>query len=130
MVAASEYVQSRALGDLTVTAINVGSIALPVELTVLGEAWRQEIDADPEGKVPLDTHVLLVQAGDANILIDAGLDEPGSGWGQRFLEEWPGSARTPGVVAGLATTGIKPEDVTPKPVCWICSTVSARSCQG
>jgi glyoxylase-like metal-dependent hydrolase (beta-lactamase superfamily II) len=112
MVAASEYVQSRRLGDVTVTAINDGSIALPVELTVPEEVWRQEIDVDPEGKVPLDSHVLLVQTASSTILIDAGLDEPGSRREQRFLEEWPGSRRTPGVVAGLASVGIKPEDVT------------------
>lgn len=112
MVAARGYVQSRPLGDVTVTAINDGSIALPVELTVPEEVWRQDIDVDPEGKMPLDTHVLLVQTAASTILIDAGLDEPGSSGEQRFLEEWPGSRRTPGVVAGLASVGIKPEDVT------------------
>jgi glyoxylase-like metal-dependent hydrolase (beta-lactamase superfamily II) len=112
MVAASEYVQSRRLGAVTVSAINVGSIALPIELTVPEEVWRQEIDADPEGKISLDTHVLLVQTGGATILIDAGLDEPGSGWERRFLEKWPGSRPTPGVVPGLASVGIKPEDVS------------------
>jgi glyoxylase-like metal-dependent hydrolase (beta-lactamase superfamily II) len=112
MVVAGEYVQSRPLGDITVTAINDGTLALPVELTVPEEVWRPEIDADAEGKVPVDIHVLLVQTDDATILIDVGLDEPGSGWDQRFLQEWPGSRRTPGVIAGLATVGIKPQDVT------------------
>ncbi|HEY4826762.1 MAG TPA: MBL fold metallo-hydrolase [Solirubrobacteraceae bacterium] len=112
MAEASEYVQPRELGNVTITAINDGSITLPVELTVPEEVWRQEIDADPEGKVPVDTHVLLVQTDDATILIDAGLDEPGSGGEQGLLEEWPGSRRTPGVGAGLASVGVKPEDVT------------------
>jgi glyoxylase-like metal-dependent hydrolase (beta-lactamase superfamily II) len=111
-VLASEYVQPRPLGDVTVTAINDGTLALPVELTVSEAVWRHEIDADAEGKIPVDTHVLLVQTGDATILIDAGLDEPGSAWDQRFLEEWPGSRRTPGVIAGLASVGVNPEDVT------------------
>ena len=112
MVPASEYVQSRRVGEVTVTAINDGTLALPIELTVSEEVWREELDADTEGKVPVDTHVLLVQTDDATILIDAGLDEPGSGWDQRFLEEWPGSRRTPGVIAGLASLGVEPEDVT------------------
>jgi glyoxylase-like metal-dependent hydrolase (beta-lactamase superfamily II) len=112
MVVASEYVESRRLGEVTITAINVGSIALPVELTVPEEVWRQEIDADAEGRIVLDTHVLLVQTADATILIDAGLDEPGSQWEQRFVEEWPGSVSTPGAVEGLASVGVQPEDVT------------------
>jgi glyoxylase-like metal-dependent hydrolase (beta-lactamase superfamily II) len=112
MVAASEYVQPRRLGEVTVTAINDGTVALPVELTVPEAVWRQEIDVGPDGKMPVDTHVLLVQTDGSTILIDAGVDEPGSGWEQRFLEEWPGSRRTPGVLAGLASVGIKPEDVT------------------
>jgi glyoxylase-like metal-dependent hydrolase (beta-lactamase superfamily II) len=112
MAAASDYVQSRRLGDLTVTAINDGAVGLPVELTVPEKVWRQEIDADAEGKVPVDIHVLLVQTDNATILIDAGLDEPGSDWDQRFLTEWPGSRRTPGVIAGLASVGVTPEDVT------------------
>lgn len=112
MAAAVDYVQSRRLGDVTVTAINDGTIVLPVELTVAEEVWRGEIEVDGEGRVTGDTHVLLVQTATATILIDAGVDEPGSGWDQQFLEEWPGSVRTPGVIAGLASIGISPDDVT------------------
>ncbi len=113
----SEYVQSRRVGDVTVTAINDGMLLLPLELTVPEEVWRQEINADAEARVPMDIHVLLVQTGDATgggatILIDAGLDDPGSRWDVTFLEAWHGSARTPGVGAGLASIGIRPEDVT------------------
>src|SRR5436190_13792862 len=60
----------------------------------------------------MDIHVLLVQTRDATILIDAGLDDPGSSWGESFLEALPGLVRTPGVGAGLASMGIRPEDVT------------------
>ena len=113
MAAANDYVHSRRVGDLTVSAINDGTLTtLPVELTVPEEMWRQAIAADAEGRIPADIHVLLVQTGDATILIDAGLDEPGSASGQRFLEEWPGSVRTPGVLAGLASIGVGPQDVT------------------
>lgn len=111
MAAASEFVQSRQLGGMTVTAINDGAIPVPVELTVQEGVWRQAIAADPTGRSLGDTHVLLVQTGTATILIDAGFEEPGSGWDQRFLEQWPGSIRTPGVIAGLGIMGITPEDV-------------------
>jgi glyoxylase-like metal-dependent hydrolase (beta-lactamase superfamily II) len=112
MAAASDYVESRPLGDVTVTAINDATAGFSVMLTVPEEVWRRAIDADPKGKLPVDMHVLMVQTDDATILIDAGLDEPGSGWDERFLEEWPGSRRTPGVIAGLASVGVTPEDVT------------------
>jgi glyoxylase-like metal-dependent hydrolase (beta-lactamase superfamily II) len=112
MAGASDYVQTRPLGNLTVTAINDATAGFSVQLTVPEDVWRYGIDADPKGKLPVDIHVLMVRTDDANILIDAGLDEPGSGWDQRFLEEWPGSRRTPGVIAGLASVGVTPEDVT------------------
>jgi len=111
-MAASEYVQSRRIGEITVTAINDGTVTLAVEVTVPEEVWRKEIDVDAEGRASFDTHVLLVEAGGAAILIDAGFDDPGSDWDQRFLKEWPGSARTPGVLAGLASLGVKPEEVS------------------
>jgi glyoxylase-like metal-dependent hydrolase (beta-lactamase superfamily II) len=112
MTAVSDFVQSRRLCGVRVTAINDGAISLPVELTVPKEVWQGEIDVDAEGHARIDTHVLLVEIAGATILIDAGLDEPGSGWDQRFLEQWPGSVRTPGVVAGLERLGLSPRDVT------------------
>ncbi|HTW12450.1 MAG TPA: MBL fold metallo-hydrolase [Solirubrobacteraceae bacterium] len=112
MRAASAYIQSRRLGAMTVTAINDGSITLPVELNVPREVWEREIRTDGAGRVRADSHVLLVRAGSATILIDAGLDDPGSEWDQRFLEEWPGAVRTPGVAAGLAALGVRAQDVT------------------
>lgn len=109
---ASQYLQSRRVGNVTVTAITEGIMRWTPELTVPEAVWRQEIDVDAAGTVPIDTHVLVVQLDDATILIDAGLDEPGSRWNERFLEERPGSVRSPGVGAGLASMGIRPEDIT------------------
>jgi glyoxylase-like metal-dependent hydrolase (beta-lactamase superfamily II) len=103
--------QSRKVGDITVTAITEGIMPWTPELTVPEEVWRQAIDADDEGKVSIDTHVLVVQQEGATILIDAGLDEPGSAWEEGFYKEWPGSVRSGGVVKGLASLGIAPEDV-------------------
>jgi glyoxylase-like metal-dependent hydrolase (beta-lactamase superfamily II) len=112
IVAASDYVRTRRVGDVAVTAINDATFVLPVELTVPEAQWRRELDVDAEGKIAADSHVLLVQADGATILIDAGLDEPGSDQAQPFLEEWPGSWRTPGVIAGLASVGVKPAEIT------------------
>lgn len=107
-----DYVQSRRIGDVTVTAINEGMMPWTPELTAPEEEWRQAIETGDDGAVPIATHVLLVQTGDAAILIDAGLDDPGSRWEERWLAEWPGSTRTPGVTAGLASIGVRPEDIT------------------
>jgi len=112
MAVASEYVQSRRVDDVTFTAINDAIMPLKLELTVPEEVWRQGIDVDAEGKVILAVQALLVQTSDATILIDAALEEPGSSWEDGFLEAWPGSVRTPGVVEGLASMGVTPEDVT------------------
>ncbi|HZU11557.1 MAG TPA: MBL fold metallo-hydrolase [Chloroflexota bacterium] len=112
MKAMDEYVHSRSVGDVTATAINDAMMPGKVELTVPEEVWRQVIDADAEGSVPGDVNVLVVQTGDATILIDTGLGEPGSRRDEYWEEEWPGSVRTPGVVRGLAELGISPEDIT------------------
>lgn len=109
---AGDSVQSRRVGDATITAMTEGVMPWRPELTAPEEEWRQAIETGADGSVPIDTHVLLVQSGDATILIDAGLDDPGSSWEERWLAEWPGSTRTPGITAGLASLGVRPEDIT------------------
>jgi glyoxylase-like metal-dependent hydrolase (beta-lactamase superfamily II) len=112
MTTATEYVDSRRVGAITVTAINDAIMPMTINLTVPEAEWRQGIDADAEGKVPIAVHVLLVQTGEATILIDAALDEPGSPWEESLKTAWPGSTRTPGVVEGLAAVGVSREDIT------------------
>lgn len=109
---AAEYVASRRVGEATVTAINEGMMPWKPELTVPAAEWQSAIEVGPGGTLPIDTHVVLVQIGGAAILIDTGLDDPGSTWEERWLAEWPGSTRTPGVVQGLASLGLRPEDIT------------------
>jgi glyoxylase-like metal-dependent hydrolase (beta-lactamase superfamily II) len=111
-VAAADYVQSRRIGDATITSITEGVMPWAPELTVPEEEWRRVIETDTHGAVPIDTHVFLVEVGDARVLIDAGLDDPGSSWEARWLAEWPGSTRTPGVVKALASVGLHPDDIT------------------
>jgi glyoxylase-like metal-dependent hydrolase (beta-lactamase superfamily II) len=112
MTVGQEYVHSRPLGEVRVTAITEGTMPWRPELTVPEEVWRTGIEVDAEGKVRIDTHVLVVQIGDAVVLIDAGLDDPGSTWEEGWLRDWPGSIRSPGVTAGLKAIGLVPEDVT------------------
>lgn len=112
-MAAGEYVSSRGIGDATVSVINEGTLYWAPELTAPEEEWRRAIpEADAEGRIPIDFHVVHIRLGDASILVDAGFDDPTSSWGQRLVADWPGVSRTPGLTAGLAMLDVRPEDVT------------------
>ena len=62
---------------------------------------------------PSDQAVILVQIGDASVLIDPAYDEP---WHRHGTvpspTKWPGITRTPGLAAGLASIGVRPEEIT------------------
>lgn len=75
-----EYVQTRRVGDMTVTAVNDAVMPSEVKLNVPETVWREAIEADAEGKAVFDSHVFLVQTNRATILVDTGFDDPGSDW--------------------------------------------------
>jgi glyoxylase-like metal-dependent hydrolase (beta-lactamase superfamily II) len=109
----SSFVSSRRVGDAVVTAINEGSVLWAPELTAPEEQWRGAVqDADAEGRIAADHHAFHIRVGYASVLVDVGLQDPGTPWSDRWLAEWPGARRTPGLVAGLAVIGVQPEDVT------------------
>jgi glyoxylase-like metal-dependent hydrolase (beta-lactamase superfamily II) len=112
-VGPTSYVSSRQVGDATVTAINEGTVLWAPELTAPEAEWRAAIpEADEQGRVSADHHAFHIRLGDASILVDAGLDDPGSAWSEQWLADWPGARRTPGLTAGLASIGVRPEDIT------------------
>lgn len=82
----SSYVQSRRVGDVTVTAIKDAVMPSEVELNVPEGVWREAIQADIDGKAVFDSHVFLVQTNRASILVDSGFDDPGSNWDHRWRE--------------------------------------------
>lgn len=85
-MAAGEYVTSRRVGDATVSVINEGTLYWAPELTAPEEEWRRAIpEADAEGRIPIDFHVVHVWLGGASILVDAGFDDPASSWGRRLV---------------------------------------------
>ncbi len=110
MSAGSDFVASRTVGAATVTAISDGSGRSSIlgSLLVPREEWRREVDADERDEITLGYNVAHVRLDDASILIDLGFDDPSpeSSW------RAPRHQRTPGVVAGLATIGVRPEDIT------------------
>jgi glyoxylase-like metal-dependent hydrolase (beta-lactamase superfamily II) len=70
--------------------------------------WRRALpEADATGELSSDMSVFHVALGDASVLIDTGFgDAP-----ERYLKRVP-HWRSPGIVAGLATVGVRPADVT------------------
>ncbi|MBV9281306.1 MAG: MBL fold metallo-hydrolase [Chloroflexi bacterium] len=109
----TDYVSTRRIGRAVVTAINEGTVLWAPELTAPEEEWRRAMpEADPSGRVPAAHHALHLRLGDASVLVDAGLDDPSSAWSQTWLAEWPGARRSPGLVAGLASIGVRLEDIT------------------
>ncbi len=104
------YVTSRTVGAATITAISDGSGRSSIlgSLAVPREEWRREVDADDRDEITLGYNVAHVRLGAASILIDLGFDDPGPASPWRA----PRHQRTPGVVAGLAAIGVRPEGIT------------------
>jgi glyoxylase-like metal-dependent hydrolase (beta-lactamase superfamily II) len=109
----TDYVSTRRFGDIAVTVIDEARGVLPIELTGPdGDAIQSIPGADQDGRSMSGFHVVHILAGGASILVDAGLDDADSAWGQRFNAEWPTVSRTPGLTAGLAEIGRAPDDIT------------------
>ncbi len=110
---ASTYVESRPFGDATVTVISDGSSRWPQNFAVPPDELRVAIpELDVQGRLPIGFHSVHIGIGGASILVDAGFDDPDSAWGRKFATMWAETRRTPGVEAGLASIGVRPETVT------------------
>jgi glyoxylase-like metal-dependent hydrolase (beta-lactamase superfamily II) len=104
---AEHYVDSRQVGDARVTIISDGVLHWAPQLQAPEAEWRRAMpEADASGTVTFPMNLAHVAIGGASILIDLGLDEPSP------ASHWPASDRSPGLIAGLAEVGVRPEDVT------------------
>lgn len=111
----ASYVSSRRIGDATVTVINDGIIPIPVASVFPppeAEWIRAQGETDADDRLNSGQMVIHIRLGDASILIDPAYDDPGSAWDAHFATKWPGLTRTPGMAAGLASIGVRPEEVT------------------
>jgi glyoxylase-like metal-dependent hydrolase (beta-lactamase superfamily II) len=108
------FVTSRRIGDATISVISEGSVRVPLAevLDVPDAEWRVVIpEADAEGKADFGQNVIHIQLGMASILVDTGLDDPSSAWSRQYESAYY-PVRTPGLRAGLAGIGIRPEEIT------------------
>jgi glyoxylase-like metal-dependent hydrolase (beta-lactamase superfamily II) len=112
-----EFVSSRRIGDAMVTVIRegwFGAIPLVSWLKAPEEVARQLMPhADAKGNVAFDFNAAHIRLGDASILIDPGWGDldPDSPLGKYYAEELR-VRQTAGIVAGLASIGITPEQIT------------------
>ena len=104
------YVVSRNVGEAVVTAISDGSglSAIMRGLLVPREEWRALVPADGNDEIILGYNVAHIRLGAASVLIDLGFDDPSP------ASQWraPRHQRSPGVIAALATLGVRPEEIT------------------
>ena len=105
------FVASRRLGQATVTIISEGSLLWAPTFQVADAEWRRALpEATARGEVWLGINVAHVQINAASILIDPGFDDPSAPCAGP--PAWPALTRSPGLAAGLASIGVRPEQIT------------------
>src|SRR5207247_4151670 len=102
------YVDSRRVGDATVTIISDGTLHWAPQLQAPEAEWRRAMpEADERGTLDLSMTVAHVRGPSgqaaASVLVDLGLDEPSP------TSQWPVADRSPGLIAGLSQIGVAPD---------------------
>jgi glyoxylase-like metal-dependent hydrolase (beta-lactamase superfamily II) len=103
------YINTRRIGDATVTLISEGTFPWALELQAPEAAWRGAMpEVDAEGRIILDNQVVLIRSPGAVILVDPGFDDPA----QPPPDHFPGLVRSPGLMVALETLDLAPGDIT------------------
>ena len=111
----TSFVESRRVGDATVTVISEGGLLWAPRFPAPEPEWRRAVpEADADGRVWLGLNVVLIRLENALIVVDPGMDDPESDWQRERPRVWPDwqVRRTPGLAAALAELALAPEDVT------------------
>ncbi len=109
----SDYLSTRQFGNAEITLILEGSGPFPVELNVPESVWRPAVpEADADGNVELGSGGAYLRIDDASIVIDPGLDDPGTAAARVTESVFVGWSFTPGFQAGLNELGVANDEVT------------------
>lgn len=110
---ANEFLSTRRVGNAEITLILEGLGPYPVDLNVDEAVWRPAVpEADAGGMITLCSGGAVVRSGDTVIVIDPGLDDPGTPTSEQTNLVFAGWDFTPGFQAGLDQLGIPNDDVT------------------
>ena len=111
----ASFIDTRHVGEATVTAVSEGGLLWPPRFPVSESEWRQAMpEADADGRVWLGLNVIIIRLGEALIVVDPGMDDPDSAWQRERSHVWPDwtVTRTPGLAAAMVELAIAPQDVT------------------
>jgi glyoxylase-like metal-dependent hydrolase (beta-lactamase superfamily II) len=109
----NHYLSTRRVGDADMTLILEGSGPFPVELNVPESVWRPAVpEANEDGNLDQGTGGAYVRLGEASIVIDPGLDDPGTAAARVTETVFAGWDFTPGFQAGLNELGVANDAVT------------------
>jgi glyoxylase-like metal-dependent hydrolase (beta-lactamase superfamily II) len=97
------YIATRRVGDATIHVVSDGELLWAPGFAVPEEAWRQAMpEADDLGRVWLGLNVVLIEIGDARIVVDPALDDPGTSFERSFTGRSSMQIRrSPGLAAAL-----------------------------
>lgn len=107
--ASSQYITSRQIGEATVTLINDGTLRWNPQLLAPADEVRAAMpEAEADGTLSLGLFVAHIKLGNASILVDTGYDDPSP----EFASQHPQFTSSPGLQVGLASIGVRPEEIT------------------
>jgi glyoxylase-like metal-dependent hydrolase (beta-lactamase superfamily II) len=111
------YVSSRRVGEAVVTVVSDGELLWAPRFPVTEAEWRRAMpDADDAGRSWFGLNVVLIALGDARVVVDPALDDPGTAFEHEIARTFPppglAFSRSPGLGAALHELGWDPASVT------------------